>query len=90
LDRRSQRGATDRLNHREIEGVNGMARIIEFHTPAGFKPKTAWVPLKERGTLIVFPPNLTTSASDVSDLSREMTQQLSAESMELAVVIWPL
>jgi hypothetical protein len=86
----SLRGATDRLNDRQIEGANGMARIIEFHISAGFKPKTTWMPLEKRGALIIFPPNLKRSASDVSTLSREMTQQLSAESMELAVIIWPL
>lgn len=66
-----------------------MARIIEFHIPTGFKQTAMYVPPQERGALIVFPPNLTRSASDASALSREMTQQISAESMELAVVIWP-
>ena len=66
-----------------------MARIIEFHIPTGFTPTANYVPPQERGALIVFPPNLTRSASDASALSREMTQQISAESMELAVVIWP-
>jgi len=31
-----------------------MARIIEFHIPAGFKPKTLG-PQQERGTLGAFP-----------------------------------
>jgi hypothetical protein len=66
-----------------------MARIIEFHIPAGFTPTTKYVPPQERGALIVFPPDLTRSASDASALTREMIQQVRAESMELAVVIWP-
>jgi hypothetical protein len=66
-----------------------MARIIEFHIPTGFTSTTKYVPPQERGALFVFPPNLTRSASDASALSREMTQQISAESMELAVVICP-
>ena len=32
-----------------------MARIIEFHIPAGFNPKIRWVPQQERGALVVFP-----------------------------------
>ena len=66
-----------------------MARIIEFHVPTGFTSTTKYVPPQERGALIVFPPNLTRSASDASALSREMTQENCAESLELAVVIWP-
>jgi hypothetical protein len=66
-----------------------MARIIEFHISTGFTPTTKYVPPQERGALIVFPPNLTRSASDASALSREMIQQVRAKSMELAVVIWP-
>jgi hypothetical protein len=66
-----------------------MARIIEFHVPEGFIPTTKYVPPQERGTLIVFPPSLATSASDASCLDRESTQQLSTELMERAVIIWP-
>jgi hypothetical protein len=62
-----------------------MARIIEFHRPAGFSPITKHVPSHERGALIVFPPDLTTSASDASTLASEMTQEM----MELALFIWP-
>ena len=32
-----------------------MARIIEFHIPAGFRSKIRWVSQQERGTLVVFP-----------------------------------
>lgn len=32
-----------------------MARIIEFHIPDGFTPKTKWVPEQERGRVLVFP-----------------------------------
>ncbi len=35
-----------------------MARIIEFHIPADFKPQMKWVPQEERGRLVVFPSNL--------------------------------
>jgi hypothetical protein len=39
-----------------------MARIIEFHIPADFKPKIKWVPQEEQGRLLVFPSNLKTPA----------------------------
>ena len=67
-----------------------MARIIEFHTHEGFKPTMKWVPQEDRGALVVFSPNLTKSAPNVSALGREMTQQMSTQLMELALVIWPL
>jgi len=35
-----------------------MARIIEFHIPADFKPQMKLVPQEERGRLVVFPSNL--------------------------------
>ena len=35
-----------------------MARIIEFHIPADFKPILNSVPQGERGRLVVFPSNL--------------------------------
>lgn len=35
-----------------------MARIIEFHKPADFKPTIKWVPQEEQGKLVVFPSNL--------------------------------
>jgi hypothetical protein len=66
-----------------------MARIIEFHVPTGVNLKTKYVPPQERGALLVFPPDLTASAADAPALNRDMTQHMSAESMELAVVIWP-
>jgi hypothetical protein len=35
-----------------------MARIIEFHIPADFEPQKKWVPVEERGRLVVFSSNL--------------------------------
>jgi hypothetical protein len=35
-----------------------MARIIEFHIPADFKPKITWVSQEDRGRLVVFPSDL--------------------------------
>jgi hypothetical protein len=35
-----------------------MARIIEFHIPADFRPKIKWVPQEERGRLVEFPSDL--------------------------------
>jgi hypothetical protein len=67
------------------EGVSDMARVIEFHRPAGFNPITKYVPSHERGAPIVFPPNLTRSASDPSTLPGEMPQEM----MDLALFIWP-
>lgn len=47
-----------------------MARIIEFHIPAGVRPEIESVPPQERGPLIVFPSNLTRSASGASAFER--------------------
>jgi hypothetical protein len=84
----SQSGVTNQTDDNQIEGVSCMARIIEFHIPVGFNPTTKYVPPQERGALIVFPPNLTRSASDASALNGEMTQQMNTQSMELDL-IWP-
>ena len=65
-----------------------MARMIKFHIPSGFNPTARYVPAQERGALIVFPSNLTKSASGASTLNGEMAQQRTAQSMEFAVVIW--
>ena len=46
----------------QIVGDNVMARIIEFHIPAAFRPKTKRVPQVQRGRLLVFPGNLRKSA----------------------------
>jgi hypothetical protein len=62
-----------------------MARIIEFHRPAGFNPITKHVHLHERGALIAFPADLTELASDASTLANETTQEI----MDLALFIWP-
>jgi hypothetical protein len=35
-----------------------MARIIEFHIPADFKPKIKCVPQEEQGRLVIFPSDL--------------------------------
>jgi hypothetical protein len=83
-------GVANERNDSQAEGVNGMARIIEFHVPEGFKPATKYVPAQERGTVIVFPTNLTRSAADALPLDRESTQRMNTELIELPVVIWPL
>jgi hypothetical protein len=66
-----------------------MARIIEFHIPAGFHPITKYVPPQDRGALTVFPVHLARSSSDASTLDSEMTQQMNSQSMELALFVWP-
>jgi hypothetical protein len=35
-----------------------MARIIEFHIPAAFKPKIKCVPQEEEGRLVIFSSDL--------------------------------
>ena len=82
-------GVANERNDSQAEGVNGMARIIEFHVPEGFKPAAKYVPAQERGAVIVFPPNLTKSAADALPLNRESTQRMNNEPIELPVVIWP-
>lgn len=77
-------------NDSRAKGVNGMARIIEFHVPEGFKPATKYVPAQERGAVIVFPANLTDSVADAFLLDKESTQRMNAEPTEVPVVIWPL
>ena len=66
-----------------------MARIIEFHVPEGFNPARKYVPAQQRGALIVFPPNLTTSSPDALDLHRERNQRVNTQPIELPVVVWP-
>jgi hypothetical protein len=31
-----------------------MARVIEFYVPPNYKPKQRWIPMDERGKVIVF------------------------------------
>jgi hypothetical protein len=39
-----------------------MAQVIEFYIPTRFKPKVKWVPVEQRGKVIVFPTDLKKSA----------------------------
>jgi hypothetical protein len=39
-----------------------MAQVIEFYIPVRFKPKVKWVPVEQRGQIIVFPIDLKKSA----------------------------
>jgi hypothetical protein len=49
-------------NDNDFKGETVMARIIEFHIPANFKPKIKWMPPEERGRLVLFPGKLKRSA----------------------------
>lgn len=52
-------GATPASHLRpQLEEGTAMARIMEIHTPADFRPKTRYVPQEERGRPIIFPGNL--------------------------------
>jgi len=82
-------GVTNGRNDSQGKGVNGMARIIEFHVPEGFNSARKYAPPQERGTLIIFPTNLTKSAPGASGLKTVMTQPMNTLSMELALFIWP-
>jgi len=39
-----------------------MAQVIEFYIPARFKPKVKWVPLEQRGKILLFSTDLKKSA----------------------------
>ena len=39
-----------------------MAQVIEFYIPSRFKPKVKWVPLEQRGKILLFPTDLKKSA----------------------------
>jgi hypothetical protein len=41
---------------------DNMAEVIAFYIPARFKPKVKWVPLEQRGKILVFPTDRKKSA----------------------------
>jgi len=42
--------------------VTGMAKIIEFYVPAGFRKKVRWIPADQRGKVLPFPAHEQKSA----------------------------
>ena len=63
-----------------------MAKMIEFYIPARFKPQVKWIPLAQRGKILIFQAELKKSACTSSEIAASPTRRDETQFRQRAVV----